>query len=248
MMNENRRTHIGKWQIYASDFLCAAMIFVALFSWLGSIYGIPLQNLLCADGVRWMLRHAVADFQASPVVCVLVLLFGGGIVVRSGLCKALSQGVLHLSNFSGHSVRLSLRQRRSLMLAVFVLIVYVSMVLAGVYGSHGFLLGIKGDFTHSPLVAGLPILLSAGMGLVGGIYGFSAGSLQTVGDLLQGALMLISRAASTFVLMFLGSLWLSMLDYTAMDFLIGVEHGTWGRTLIELFIFWGFPLASLMKM
>lgn len=235
----------ARWSSVACILLSVAMVLTALCSWLGSRYGFPLQNLLGTDGIRWLLRHAVSYFRASPAANVFVLLLGGGIMVRSGLLKSLTMGVRQLFGIVGYPMHLSLRQRRALLLAGMVVVIYVAALIAGVYGAQGFLLGVKGGWAHSPIAKGFPLLFSLGMGLAGGIYGFSAGRLQTMGDLLQGSSVLISRAAPAFVLMFLGSLWLSMLDYTSMNLLLGVEHGTWGRTFIELFIFWGFPLLQI---
>lgn len=246
MMNESA-SPLSRWPSVAGGVLLVAMALTALCSWLGSRYGFPLQNLLGTDGLRWLLRHVLPDFCSSPVASVFVLLMGAGVAVRAGLVKALSSGILHLCRPVAHPVRLSLRQRRALLLAGCVAGIYAALVAMGLYGAHGFLLGIKGGLAHSPFVEGLPLLLSVGVGLVGGIYGFSAGRLQTGGDLLQGAAVLVSRAAPAFVLMFLGSVWLSMLDYTAMSLLLRVEYGSWGRLLIECLIFWGFPLVSVLK-
>ena len=36
---------------------------VALFSWIGSIYGLgKVQSLLSPEGIRWELRHAMGNF------------------------------------------------------------------------------------------------------------------------------------------------------------------------------------------
>ena len=42
-------------------------VVLALFSWIGSIYGIAeVQSLLSAEGVRWMLNHSVTNYLQAP--------------------------------------------------------------------------------------------------------------------------------------------------------------------------------------
>ena len=64
---------------------------LALFSWVGSIYGVgEVQSLLSVEGVRWMLGHVVSNYVQTPALgVVLILLMGVGVVARSGMWDAL---------------------------------------------------------------------------------------------------------------------------------------------------------------
>ena len=68
---------------------------LALFSWIGSIYGLgEVQSLLSAEGIRWVLGHVVENYVQSPVLGIVLILFMGvGIVFRSGLYLSL----IHIS-------------------------------------------------------------------------------------------------------------------------------------------------------
>ena len=59
---------------------------VALFSWIGSIYGLgKVQSLLSPEGIRWELRHAMGNFVQTPALGIVMMLFlGFGITVHSG--------------------------------------------------------------------------------------------------------------------------------------------------------------------
>ena len=56
---------------------------VALFSWIGSIYGLgKVQSLLSPEGIRWELRHAMGNFVQTPALGIVMMLFlGFGITV-----------------------------------------------------------------------------------------------------------------------------------------------------------------------
>ena len=59
---------------------------VALFSWIGSIYGLgKVQSLLSPEGIRWELRQAMGNFVQTPALGIVMMLFlGFGITVHSG--------------------------------------------------------------------------------------------------------------------------------------------------------------------
>ena len=51
---------------------------VALFSWIGSIYGLgKVQSLLSPEGIRWELRHAMGNFVQTPALGIVMMLFLG---------------------------------------------------------------------------------------------------------------------------------------------------------------------------
>ncbi len=52
---------------------------VALFSWIGSIYGLgKVQSLLSPEGIRWELRHAMGNFVQTPALGIVMMLFLSG--------------------------------------------------------------------------------------------------------------------------------------------------------------------------
>ena len=89
---------------------------LALFSWIGSIYGIAeVQSLLSAEGVRWILSRAVTNYVQVPALgIVFVLMMGLGVVSRSGLFDTLRRAIRKdkkLSRKRTESLGLVLRYR-----------------------------------------------------------------------------------------------------------------------------------------
>lgn len=74
---------------------------VALFSWIGSIYGLgKVQSLLSPEGIRWELRHAMGNFVQTPALGIVMMLFlGFGITVHSGVWGTLGRIVKRGSPF-----------------------------------------------------------------------------------------------------------------------------------------------------
>lgn len=51
---------------------------LALFSWIGNIYGVgEVQSLLSAEGIRWVLGHVVENYVQAPALGVVLILFMG---------------------------------------------------------------------------------------------------------------------------------------------------------------------------
>lgn len=195
--------------------IICAIAGVSLFSWIGSIYGLPVHNVLSIDGVRWVLRHAVPAFIDSPLGSLLTLFFALGLAGYSGLFTALRR-LLTLRR--GHPLAecLSLRQRRALVLSLSVAVLYTLLLLIGIWGPQGILLGVTGTLAHSPFTEGLVVLLSLGLGLTALIYGFFSGRLSHRGSLMQGLCHYLPALAPLLVLLFFGSLLFALCDYTGV--------------------------------
>lgn len=191
---------------------------LALFSWIGSIYGIAeVQSLLSAEGVRWMLSHAVANFVQAPALgVVLILMMGLGVVSRSGFSDALKRSVRK-------DKKLSRKERRALGLsfATFlscVLVVFVAMILP-----WNLLLSTTGSWIHSPFSKGFVYLLSVGLGVSGMVYGYASDTFRGVGSVVEAMSCLISRYAVYFVVLFFTVQFFSSLVYIRLPEWIGLS-------------------------
>lgn len=179
---------------------------IALFSWIAGFYGLPVQNLLSEEGVRWLLNHVISQYVQSPVLGnALVLLMGLGIGIHGGLFNACAR-------FFQSKNRISGKERRSLFLALAVGFCYVSVVLCSV----PYLMSVVGTFVHSPLYNGLFYILSVGVGLVGVVYGFSSNGYVHIRQVFDGMACLISRFADCWVTLFFVVLFFSITDYIGL--------------------------------
>ena len=182
---------------------------LALFSWIGSIYGLgEVQSLLSAEGIRWVLGHVVENYVQSPVLGIVLILFMGmGIVLRSGLYDAVRR-------FASRNKLLSRKERRALTLAVGVLLLYFAMLVMSMFLPWNLYWNITGGWLHSPFSKGLVYLLSIGMGLGGMVYGYVSDTFRRFSDVVEGMSLLIAERSFTFVSLFFIIQFFSSLEYT----------------------------------
>lgn len=193
-------------------------VVLALFSWIGSIYGIAeVQSLLSAEGVRWMLNHSVTNYIQAPALgIVLVLMMGLGIVSRSGLLDTLKRAIRK-------DKKLSRKERRALGLSVITFFSCVFVVLVAMALPWNLLMSATGSWMRSPLSKGFIYILSVGMGMVGMVYGYASDAFRRVGDVVEAMSCLISRYAAYFVVLFFTVQFFSSLDYTRLPEWIGLS-------------------------
>lgn len=218
-------------------FFCLTLA-LALFSWIGSIYGLgEVQSLLSAEGIRWVLGHVVENYVLCPALGImLVCLMGAGIVFRSGLYEVLMR-------LCRKEKQLSRKERRALSLALMTLGVYALLVTLTLFLPWNFLLGITGAWHHSPFSKGLVYILSLGVGFSGMVYGLVSDTFRKVDDAVAGMSCMISRLSPGFVTLFFVVQFFSFLEYSRLAEWMGVSSG-WMDILCLLFCFLPFLLSQ----
>lgn len=213
---------------------------LALFSWIGSIYGLgEVQSLLSAEGIRWVLGHVVENYVQSPVLgMVLILFMGMGIVLRSGLYDAVKR-------FAGRNKLLSRKERRALTLAVGVLLLYFAMLVMSMFLPWNLYWNITGGWLHSPFSKGLVYLLSIGMGLGGMVYGYVSDAFRRLSDVVEGMSSLIAERSFTFVSLFFIIQFFSSLEYTHLAEWMNVDDSILRGLYVVSCVFALFRLDSL---
>ncbi len=195
---------------------------IILLSWILDAYGVSaihpqtgeevrVQSLLRPEGIRRMLRSVVDNFIAFPLTgWSFMALMGVGVALHSGFpdaCHRLRRGRKFLSH----------KERRSLASAAVMGIAYVSLILFATFSPWAILRNAGDGLAHSPFLDGMPFLLSLGIGLLGGVYGFTSGHYRTDGDVVEGMTRLISRCAAWFVILFFMAQTLACLTYSGLD-------------------------------
>lgn len=213
---------------------------LALFSWIGSIYGLgEVQNLLSAEGIRWVLGHVVENYVQSPVLGIVLILFMGmGIVLRSGLYDAVKR-------FAGRNKLLSRKERRALTLAVGVLLLYFAMLVMSMFLPWNLYWNITGGWLHSPFSKGLVYLLSIGIGLGGMVYGYVSDTFRHLSDVVEGMSSLIAERSFTFVSLFFIIQFFSSLEYTRLAEWMNVDDSILGGLYVVSCVFSLFRFDSL---
>ena len=213
---------------------------LALFSWIGSIYGLgEVQSLLSAEGIRWVLGHVVENYVQSPVLGIVLILFMGmGIVLRSGLYDAVKR-------FAGRNKLLSRKERRALTLAVGVLLLYFAMLVMSMFLPWNLYWNITGGWLHSPFSKGLVYLLSIGIGLGGMVYGYVSDTFRHLFDVVEGMSSLIAERSFTFVSLFFIIQFFSSLEYTRLAEWMNVDDSILRGLYVVSCVFALFRLDSL---
>lgn len=193
---------------------------LALFSWIGSIYGVgEVQSLLSAEGIRWVLGHVVDNYVQCPALGMMLILFmGGGIVTQSGLYDVVKR-------FCRKEKQLSRKERRALVAASVTLLVYIVLVSLSVWLPGNFLLSVTGSWLHSPFAEGFVYILSVGIGLVGMVYGYVSDTFRSMADVIRSMASLIASRSFSFVSLFFVVQFFSSLVYTHLAEWVGVDDG-----------------------
>ena len=206
-------------------------VLLALFSWIGSVYGAgEVQSLLSAEGIRWMLGHVVENYVQTPALgLVLVLFMGLGVGIRAGLYDVLKR-------FCRKEKLLSRKERRALLMSAIAFGLFVALIVVALLLPWNFLYGVTGSWEHSPIAKGWSYLLSVGIGLSGMVYGYVSDVFRNLADVVRGMSLLVSRLASYFVTLFFVVQFFSSLAYTGLAEWIGLPNGV-VEVLFQLFCY-----------
>lgn len=193
---------------------------LALFSWIGSIYGLEgVQSLLSAEGIRWVLGHVVGNYVQCPALGIMLILFMGlGIVIRSGLYDVLKR-------FFRKEKLLSRKERRALTLASATLFIYVALVCTSMWLPWNLLRSITGSWAHSPFSEGFVYILSVGLGLTGMVYGYVSDTFRSMADVVESMASMIASRAFSLVSLFFVVQFFSSLAYTHLADWMGINDG-----------------------
>ncbi|KAA6300703.1 MAG: p-aminobenzoyl-glutamate transport protein [Candidatus Ordinivivax streblomastigis] len=113
--------------------------------------------------------------------------------------------------------QLSHKERRSLSLALTVVVIYIILILWATFSSQGVLRGVTGDLRRSPFIMGVLFIFSFGMGLAGAIYGFGSGRYRSDKDVIEGLTQPIRLLAVYIVIVFFAAQMFACLDYSHLD-------------------------------
>lgn len=142
------------------------------------------------------------------------------LVTRRNLLPALGEYAGKIS-FTGYK-QLSRKERRALMGAVCVGLIYVSLILWATFSSWGILRSVNGGLIRSPFIEGILFLLSFGIGLMGMVYGFASGRYRTDGDVIDGLTQPMKLLGVYFVIAFFAAQMFACFEYSHLDKCIAI--------------------------
>lgn len=118
--------------------------------------------------------------------------------------------------FGGYK-QLSRKERRAILSALSVGLLYALLVLWATFSSWGILRSVNGGLIRSPFMAGILFLLSFGIGLMGMVYGFASGRYRTDGDVVEGLAHSMKLLGVYFVIAFFASQMFACFEYSRLD-------------------------------
>ena len=217
------------------------LILVIIVSWIGSIMEVSrvggngemaLRSVLGVSGLRWAVRTVATCLGNAPAGNALMLFIAIGAGRGSGLFRALS----HLRN-------LSPKESTAFYISMVVLLVYISLIVLGIYAGSHLLLGITGSLKGSPLYDGFMFLVMLGVCLPSLVYGLSTETFRTAGDCVDAFCTILPPFAHFLVTMLVAAQLLQTLEYTNIDALLGITD--LAMRIISFLVYW-LPLPIIL--
>lgn len=194
----------SKTDIWTIAVYSICIVLVILVSWISYMYGGSVRNLLSAEGIRHTIKYALADYtDASPSVLLFVTAVTG-VLLKSGVGNLLR--LRHLS----------LKQRSAIGITLFTGILYLVLLLLGLFLPHAVLLGVTGHIERSVLADGWVLITSIWLLLIGIVYGIASGAFRHFQNIVSGLSYGIYLFAPCFITLFLGTQLLSCLSYAGL--------------------------------
>ena len=226
-MNKNRWWHPAIVYLFL-------LVTVIIVSWIGSVMQISrvegnaeltIRSVLGVPGLRWAVRTAAKSLAYAPVGNALMLFIAVGAGRGSGLFRALAR----LRN-------LSPKERNAFYISIVVLIIYISIIVLGVFAGSHLLLGITGTLKGSPLYEGFMFLAMLAVCLPSLVYGLSTETFRTVADCADAFCTILPPFAHFLVTMLVAAQLLQTLEYTHIDALLGLTERS--MQVISFLIYW----------
>ena len=187
--------HLYAWIIVSLSF---AALFLTLFSWLFSLYGMDVQNLLSVEGLRWLFRYSLRQVQNNfPFLSVIMLGMTFGVFYHSGLLQVFQLLFKRKMNM------LSYKQHWGLQVSMLIGFIYLMLIVWGVFSPNGSLLSITGGLNHSPLIEGFAIWFSVGCSIVSALYGRLSGKFKNIYEIVSCVLQGVQFAVPFIVIIFI---------------------------------------------
>lgn len=227
--------------LHPAVFYLILLFLVIIVSWIGSIMEISrasgnddlaLRSVLGVSGLRWAVRSAATCLGSAPVGNALMLFIAIGAGRGSGLFRAMSR--LH---------SLSPKEMTAFYISLVVLILYVFLIVLGVFAGSHLLLGITGTLKGSPLYDGVMFLLMLAVCLPALVYGLSTETFRTAGDCVDAFCTIIPPFAHFLVTMLVAAQLIQTLEYTHIDALLGITNNA--MQVISFLIYW-LPLPIIL--
>lgn len=230
-----------KWWWHPAIVYLLLLLAVILISWIGSIMEVnsargngelTLRSVLGVSGIRWAVRSASSCLDEAPVGNALMLFMALGAGRRSGLFRAITR----IRN-------LSPKETTAFYISAVVLLIYLSLIVLGVYAGSHLLLGITGTLKGSPLYDGFMFLFMLAVCLPSLVYGLSTETFRTAYDCADAFCTILPQFAHFLVTMLVAAQLIRTLEYTNIHHLLGLTQQS--MQYVAFVLYW-LPLPVLL--
>lgn len=119
--------------------------------------------------------------------------------------------------------KISKKEKKGLLMALFTLIGIVAITLVGIIPENGFLRGADGGLLNSPLIRGVVAMLFITAGATGLAYGFSTGTYKNDSDVINGMADSMKTLATYLVLVFFAAQFVAYFKWSNLGIIMAVK-------------------------
>ncbi|MCK5067537.1 MAG: AbgT family transporter [Bacteroidales bacterium] len=119
--------------------------------------------------------------------------------------------------------KLSKKEKKGLLMALFALLGIVAFTLIGVIPENGFFRGSDGGLLSSPLIRGVVAMLFVTAGGMGLAYGFTTGTFKNDADVINGMAGSMKTLATYLVLVFFAAQFVAYFKWSNLGIILAVK-------------------------
>lgn len=218
-------TDIKKW-IYAFPVIFSlAIIVVTVISWLGSVYGWQMNNLISENGLRWFIANFMLNIKQAPWEYIILSSCTISIVKESDIL-----------NFKRKQI--FLKQKRAYMFTVMTAVAIVIFIMAFMFMSGNMVLSAFGTFNNSPLQNGLVPIVLFFVILLSITFGYASGRFANFEEMVKAGVNLIANIAGYFVTFIIAAQLFAILNYVLFDAHVWNDKMMMIYYVVAFIIFW----------
>lgn len=150
-------------------------------------------------------------FSVSAVMLVILIYYVTQRSLLPSLCTY--EGEIQSVGYK----RLSRKERRAMLVALLVGVIYAFIIWGATFSSWGILRSVSGGLINSPFLEGFLFLFSLGVGLMGVTYGFASGVYRTDSDVIEGLTQPMRLLGVYFVIVFFAAQMFACFEYSQLD-------------------------------
>ncbi|MCR5819573.1 MAG: AbgT family transporter [Bacteroidaceae bacterium] len=159
--------------------LFCSMLLLILGSWVLSMVGVSVNNIISSEGLRWFFRQRFVPLETQVISVVLLIMICLGAITDSGLWKDLCLLV------NRNQRPLNMRQRRALFAVLVLLIFSIFAFIFLIMSPSAILLSVTGHLWPSPFFDGIIRGFVINILFLSIVYGISSGHMRTFSQTLS---------------------------------------------------------------